>query len=231
MICKKLFEHFAYENPEPHVIEHLIAVALRTNFDIKAILRDLFLNTKEFYSDKAMQALVKWPTYFAVNSVRLTQATINTRQVYGGGFGGFNIPAPGSIAAMGQVLLNPPDVFGWPGKADWVTTSQLFARANFANNLVTLRGINGVPPGIPIDAVLATAGLNADSTAEQVADYFIKLLVQAPLHPELRQLLVDYLKKDDSGNIGAFRLDEPTKDKKVRGLIHLLLSRPEAQTF
>ena len=230
MICKKLFEYFAYENPESHVVEHLAAVALRSNFDLKAILRDLFLNTKEFYSDKAMHALVKWPAYYAVNAIRLTQATVNYKQVYGGGFGGVNI-IPSSIAAMGQVLLNPPDVFGWPGKADWITTSQLFARANFANNLTTARGTTGAPPGIPIDSVLATAGLNTNSTAEEVADYFIKLLVQAPLHQQLRQLLVDYLKKDDNGAIGTFRLDDTTKDKKVRGLIHLLLSRPEAQTF
>ena len=78
--------------------------------------------------------------YYAVNAVRLTQATMDLRQLYGGGFGGFNIPAPSSIASMGMVLLNPPDVFGWPGKENWITTSQLFARANFANNLTTARG-------------------------------------------------------------------------------------------
>jgi len=234
MICKKLFEYFAYDNPEAQVLDHLVAVALRTNFEIKAILRDLFLNTKEFYSERAMMALVKWPVYYAVSAVRLLQATINTRQVYGGGFGGFNIPAPSSIAAMGQVLLNPPDVFGWPGKENWVTTSQLFARANFASNLSTARTTPNnpdIPPGIPVDTVLTTAGLNSNSPAEQVVDYFVKLLVQAPLFPELRQALVDYLKKDDNGVIGTFRLDEATKDKKVRGLIHLLLSRPEAQSY
>lgn len=231
MICKKLFEYFAYDDPEPHVIEHLAAVALRTDFDIKAILRDLFLNTKEFYSERAMRALVKWPVYYAVNAVRLTQATMELRQLYGGGFGGFNIPAPSSIASMGMVLLNPPDVFGWPGKENWITTSQLFARANFANNLTTARGNAPAPPGIPIDTVLATAGLNANSTAEQVVDYFVKLLVQGPIHAQLRQLLIDYLKKNDNGTIGTFTLDATTKDKKVRGLIHLLLSRPEAQNF
>ncbi|MGE0884967.1 MAG: DUF1800 family protein [Blastocatellales bacterium] len=230
MICKKLFEYFAYENPESHVVDHLAAVALRTNFDIKAILRDLFLNTKEFYSERAMHALVKWPAYYAVSAMRLTQAAMNWRQLYGAGFGGVNVPAPSSIGAMGQVLLNPPDVFGWPGRADWVTTSQLFARANFANNLATARNSAG-NPGIPIDSVLNIAGLDLNATAEQVVDYFVKLLVQTQLPAELRQLLIDYLKKDDSGVVGNFRLDEATKDKKVRGLIHLLLSRPEAQTF
>ena len=47
----------------------------------------------------------------------------------------------------------------------------------------------------------------------------------------VRQALVDYLKKADNGTIGNFTLDATTRDKKVRGLIHLLLSRPECQNF
>jgi hypothetical protein len=31
--------------------------------------------------------------------------------------------------------------------------------------------------------------------------------------------------------IGNFMLDATTKDKKVRGLIHLLLARPESQSY
>ncbi|HYE76000.1 MAG TPA: DUF1800 family protein, partial [Blastocatellia bacterium] len=57
-ITKKLWEYFAYEGPEQHVIDHLVAVAKRTNFNIKAILRDMFLNVKEFYSDKAIHTQI-----------------------------------------------------------------------------------------------------------------------------------------------------------------------------
>ena len=101
----------------------------------------------------------------------------------------------------------------------------------YPDNLTTARGFQNAPPGISVDNILATAGLNDTSTAEQVVDYFIKLLVQAPIHSQLRQMLIDYLKKNDNGTIGTFTLDATTKDKKVRGLIHLLLSRPEAQNF
>jgi hypothetical protein len=85
--------------------------------------------------------------------------------------------------------------------------------------------------GILIDQVLQTGGLTSSSTAEQVVDYFTSLLVQRPLAVEVRQGLVDYMKKNDAGVIGNFTLDAATIDKKVRGLIHLLLARPEAQNF
>jgi len=228
MIGKKLFEHFAYENPEEAVVEHMAAVTLRHNFNIKLVLRDLFLNTKEFYSERAIHSLVKWPVYYVVNAVRQLQASIVTRGLNGGGR---VQQQQTTLDAMGMALLNPPDVFGWPGKEEWITTAQLLARDNFANALATNRSTTQGNTGIPIDTVLATAGLDATATAEQVVDYFTLLLVQRRLAANVRQALVDYLKKNDNGSIGTFTLDATTKDKKVRGLIHLLLSRPECQNF
>jgi hypothetical protein len=130
-----------------------------------------------------------------------------------------------------MALLNPPDVFGWPGKEEWITTAQLLARDNWANALATNRSTTAGNTGIPIDTVLATGGLNANSTAEQVADYFTLLLIQRRLSSNVRQALVDYLKQNDNGSIGTFTLDATTKDRKIRGLIHLLLSRAEYQNF
>lgn len=228
MLGKKLFEHFAYENPEEHVVQHMTAAALRHNFNVKLILRDLFLNTKEFYSDKAIHSLIKWPVHYVVSATRLLQATILTRGLNGGGRGQAQQT---TLEAMGMPLLNPPDVFGWPGKEEWITTSQLLARDNWANALATNRSTTAGNTGIPIDTVISTGGLTANSTAEQVTDYFINLLIQRPLAANVRQALVDYLKKADNGTIGNFTLDATTRDKKVRGLIHLLLSRPECQNF
>jgi hypothetical protein len=175
-----------------------------------------------------MHSLVKWPVYYVVSATRLLQATILTRGLNGGGRGQAQQT---TLEAMGMALLNPPDVFGWPGKEEWITTSQLLARDNWANALATNRSTTAGNTGIPIDTVISTGGLTTNSTAEQVADYFISLLIQRPLASNVRQALVDYLKKADNGTIGNFTLDTTTRDKKVRGLIHLLLSRPECQNF
>jgi uncharacterized protein (DUF1800 family) len=227
MLGKKLFEYFAYENPEAHVVDHLAAVLLRNNFNIKALLRDLFLNTKEFYSEQAQFSILKWPVHYVVMAIRLLQAQVTTRDINGGR----RATTTASLSTMGQQLLSPPDVFGWPGREEWSTTSQLLARANWANLLVTNRSTTPGNTGIPIDAVLATGGLGSTSTAEQVVDYSVSLIVQRPLAAGVRQGLIDYLRKNDSGTIGTFVLDATTKDKKVRGLIHLLLARPETQNY
>jgi len=219
MLGKKLFEYFAYDNPEEHVVTHLAEVLKRTDFDVKVLLRDLFLNVKEFYSERALHSLIKWPAYYVVSAARLTQATIPARALND------------RMRAMGQWLFWPPDVFGWPGGAEWSTTSQLLARANWANELVTNRSTTAGNTGVALEALLQQGGLGADAAPEQVVDYFTTLLVQRPLAAGVRQALVEYMRKADNGTVGNFRLDNTTKDKKVRGLIHLLLSRPEGQNY
>lgn len=225
-LCKKLWEYFAYEAPEPQVLDHLVIVAKRADFNVKAILRDMFLNVKEFYSERAIHRQIKQPVHFVISALRLLQAVVET-----GNRPGQSGTLNNNLRTMRQALFWPPDVSGWTGGADWISTSQYLARANWANSLATNRSATAGNTGVPIDTALANGGLTSAATAEQVVDYFIALLIQRPLAANVRQGLVDYLKKQDNGAIGGFTLDATTKNKKVRGLIHLLLARPEFQVW
>lgn len=218
MLAEKLFEYFVYENPDEHVVYDLGESLKRHDFNIKPFLRDLFLNNAEFYSLKALRSLPKSPAYFVVSTLRLLQ-----------------IPEPDGNAAftplsdMGQLLFHPPDVFGWPGGADWFSSTRMLARMNWANTTVISRSPS---TGIAFTKLLSQGGLAGSARPEQVVDYFTALLIQGPLPQGVRQTLVEYMLKSDNGQISAnFTLNNTTIDKKVRGLIHLLLSRPEAQLF
>lgn len=226
MLGKKLFEYFAYEDPEPHVVDHLAAVLKRTNFSVRALLRDMFLNVKEFYSERAMFAITKWPAYYMISTLRLLgmqNVTLDAR-----------IDNNQTLQAMGQWLFWPPDVFGWPGREDWITTSQYFARANWANTLATFNAADQRRlSNAQISDMLAQGGFTNTGTAEQVVDYLVARLIQHQLAPEVRQTLVDYLKKNNSGQIGNYsaNTDRSSNFVKTRGLVHLLLARPEYQNY
>ena len=222
MLGEKLFEHFAYENPEDYIVDHMAAVLLRTNFNVKQALRDLFLNVKEFYSDRAMNSLVKWPAYYMISSLRL----LGLRNVNPRG-------ANNSLRNMGQWLFWPPDVFGWPGREDWITTSQTFARANWADTVCVFRATNAQLPNDNIEALRVLGGLTDGATPDQVVDYFTAVLVQRQLASNVRQALIDFLRKNTQGVIGTFSMtsDKTGNYPKIRGLIHLLLSRPEYQNY
>jgi uncharacterized protein (DUF1800 family) len=218
MLGRKLFEYFVYENPDAQVVYDMGESLKRHDFNIKPFLRDMFLNNAEFYSLKALRSLPKSPAYFAVSTVRLLQLP----EPYGEG-----TIAP--LTDMGQQLFHPPDVFGWPGGADWFSSTRMLARMNWANTTVLSRSSSD---GIPLTRLLGQAGLSGNVRPELVVDYFTALLIQGPLPQSIRQTLVEYLLKLDNGQLlPNFTLTNETIDKKVRGLIHLLLSRPEAQVF
>ncbi|HET8676789.1 MAG TPA: hypothetical protein VFO63_13420, partial [Blastocatellia bacterium] len=57
------------------------------------------------------------------------------------------------------------------------------------------------------------------------------LSVLGPLNVDAKMVRAfsDYLRTDDAGNIGTFTPDDLTVDKKVRGLVHLIMCLSEFQ--
>src|SRR5262249_9567396 len=125
---------------------------------------------------------------------------------------------------QGQVLFNPPSVKGWDGGLDWINTSSLLNRFNFANNLVT----NRTGKGSAVNPTTLLNGTNLKSPTS-VVDYFVKLLGLYDVDESVTKALKKYLKQSDDGSSGTFKLDAATIDKKIPGLIHLILSLPDYQ--
>jgi uncharacterized protein (DUF1800 family) len=222
-ITKKLFEFFVYAAPKQSTIDRLAQVYLSSNFSIKAVMQDI-LTSNEFYSEKAFNALVKSPVEFVVNTVRALKAQLNP-------IGRDTAPARDLIQPMsvqGQVLFNPPSVKGWDGGLDWINTSTLLNRYNFSNTLASNRTGGRAGLGTMINPQTLLAGTNLKKSKE-VVDYFLKLLGLYDVDAATKKSLKKYLEQNDNGAKGEFKLDEPTIDKKVRGLIHLILSLPDYQ--
>lgn len=204
-LAKKLWEFFAYPNPEPQIIEALADVYFANKYNIRAVLRALFLK-EEFYSERARFATVKSPVELVVEAIRQLKAEVNIRAL------------PGLLSLMEQDLFNPPDVSGWPGGLQWINTATILVRYNFANLLATARG--GNTGTFNPENLLRGKNLQ---TPEQLVDYLFQVL--GPLHVSdpIRKLFVDYL------NDGGFQLNAQTVDTKVRGLIHLMMTLPHYQ--
>jgi hypothetical protein len=115
-------------------------------------------------------------------------------------------------------------VKGWDGGLDWINTSTLLSRYSFGNALVVNRGKRGtmVDPKLLLDQTDA-------KTPAQLVDYFLKLLGLYDVDKDTKSSLQEYLQKNDNGSSGSFNLNDQTIDKKVRGLIHLILSLPDYQ--
>ena len=155
----------------------------------------------EFFSARAKAALVKSPVELAVGAVRSLGIETDFQ------------PLDKPIEQMGQVILAPPNVAGWPGGATWINSSSLLQRINVANMLAEARDIR---LRFAPDDLISGQDLN---TSAEIVDFFGDLLLGGCLRDADRDVLVAFL--DDLGSV--------TLDQKLRNVVYLMLASPDFQ--
>src|SRR5260370_19910961 len=103
---------------------------------------------------------------------------------------------------MGQQLLAPPNVKGWPGGRTWLNTASILVRHNFAQALSSGSGLinqdidqNRIPP-IAV-AVDPAALLREDkvTAAGEIVSTVAKVLMQGELNDAARAELIAFIKE------------------------------------
>jgi uncharacterized protein (DUF1800 family) len=206
-ITTKLFRYFVHDAPEASPIDRLASTFTSSNFDIRATLHDLFTGP-EFLSAAAFHGVIKQPVDFVAGAIK----ALGTQNV--------GAEAVQALRAMGQDLLNPPDVSGWHGGQAWINAGTLFERFNLAERLAT-----GRDPSKPLytDVPGQVSALGIQDAASLV-DHYLDVLTDGDLTPEARQALVEYVNADGGPSFGADGLD-----LKARGLVHLAMAVPSYQ--
>jgi uncharacterized protein (DUF1800 family) len=210
-IGAKLWSFFAYEYPPPHVVAELRDAYVSSGRSIREVVRAIFLHP-EFYEAHTRKTWVRSPVEYAVAAVRMSEATTDFAT------------ASNSLSGMGQVLFNPEDAKGWDWGTSWMNTGTLFARATMANTLCTNRGTTGTR----LDPNRLLAGRDA-STAEKVVDILADRFNVADVSASVRLSWIEYMNANDDGTRGTWTNTTANVDKKVRGLVHLMLTSPAFQ--
>ena len=109
-------------------------------------------NRSEFYSFEAKHGHVKSPTEYIVSTMRYTgqPASVAHPEWY--------------VGVQGQNLLQPPNVAGWKPNRNWVSTSTMWSRANFARNIMWTAKTAGFLAG--------TTTVSIQTAAQRVFDAF-----------------------------------------------------------
>jgi uncharacterized protein (DUF1800 family) len=122
-LARKLLAFFAEPSP-PAAIADAFGDLLRDGgYDIAAALETLFAS-RYFFDPGRRRALVKSPVEYVVGAARVFGVRLDAAQA---------LPA---LRAMGQDLLAPPNVKGWPGGESWINTTTWLNRVNAARALV-----------------------------------------------------------------------------------------------
>jgi len=203
-IATKLFKYFVHDDPTPALIDPLAKLYLDSKYQIKPLVRAI-LTHPEFFSERAYLAKIKSPVEYVIGTLK--QASPNAT----------NLSAlPEELARMGQELFNPPTVFGWDGGMEWINSTTMLARMNYANALSQTRG----SAGIDTSRILSS---NRLTSPEQIVSFFTQTLGPLPYSSGVQAELVGHLTQT-TGNSKADAIDT-----KVRGLIHLILGTAEYQ--
>lgn len=222
----RLCQYLAHDKPSiTGFVDQVVADSgFDTSWDIQALVRsilchdDFYLTSSSDYSVNGKKS-VKWPIDLVVSTMRLLEMKPVGRyfQILGGSYRSML----DHLTDMGQVIADPPSVFGWDWETAWLSSATLLSRYNFARDLTSARDGGAFKPEKLMDTSLSDPGDILDAAAEVLG-------LQDHLTAPEKTVLIDYL--TDDGATSTLNLDDyDTRNIKLHGLFALLMQSPAYQ--
>ena len=135
-VCRKLWEWFAYPDPEPSVVERLAKAFQDSGGEIRPVLRAIAASP-EFWSEKCFRRLVKNPADFVLPVARQLELHPLLLTMRGQKDPTKPLAKPlrdgtgiafAPMYQQGMFLLYPPNVGGWEGGTAWVSSHNMLER-------------------------------------------------------------------------------------------------------
>ena len=227
-LVKKFFNYFVYPldlttTADQQTVETYADIYVNSGHSISQVLQAIF-TSDEFFSERARFALVKNPVEYVVGSILMPGATHNTgTNVYEGDAGTVQF----LCQLMGQELMNPPDVSGWPVGISWINTATALNRYTYADYVASNRPSDTSAAGVFIPAKVLSS-LTKTNAADTVTS-FATSLGPLPLDAAAQANLANYLNTADDGSTVEFTKNPQEVDEKVRGLVHQMMCLAEYQ--
>ncbi len=223
--ARRLLEFYVGPDPDLAVIDDVVDESgFDTSFNIQALVRAIFCHDAFYEPGQPFGAgvtkSVKWPVDYVIGSMRLLGMKFSgsTKYIPGGSYTG----ALTHMENMGQILLDPPSVFGWEWETAWLSSSTLLARYNFARDIVGSRGGGRFRPDKLID-------FSETDPAEVVNQVLDALDVSHNFTASDRQICEEYL--TDGGSTTMDLDDYNYVNTKIHGLFELVMKSPGYQVF
>jgi uncharacterized protein (DUF1800 family) len=122
-LVRKLWREFVSAVPDDREVARIAAVFRDSRYDIKAALCAL-LESDAFWAPENRGALVKSPVELVIGTLRTFEIRPMTLR-----------PAVVGAALLGQNVMSPPNVKGWPGGEAWINSATLLGRKQFLDRL------------------------------------------------------------------------------------------------
>lgn len=115
-ITTKIYKFFVNERPDQEIINKLSVNFYHSGYDIKKLMTEIFSSTW-FYDQKNIGNRIKSPVELMAGIMRILPMHIQNPE---------NLIVYQKL--LGQMLLYPPNVAGWPNGKSWIDSSTLMLR-------------------------------------------------------------------------------------------------------
>lgn len=172
-IATKLARRFISDNPPKAIVDQAAAVFLRTDGDIREVVRTI-ITSNEFFAQQAFRSKVKSPFEVVVSAMRALNAqpdaTPRTAQ---------------AVAYLGQPIYGHQAPNGYPETGEsWMNTGAILNRINFGMTVAANR-----IPGASVNAIPGLDSLRDAPRTRQV-DAVVAMLLNGSASPDTRAVLL-----------------------------------------
>ena len=159
-----------------------MANVLRSNnYELKPLLKFLF-TSDEFFTPAYIGSKIKNPTELMVGATKLLE-----------------LPTPDYInmyemsKVLQMQLFQPPDVAGWPGQREWISSTTYSYRGGFTDSMITGKRYNGATvTGKLIPVPYAQTFQNSEKAVEFVEEV-TSLYLAFPISAKKKAFLLETL--------------------------------------
>jgi uncharacterized protein (DUF1800 family) len=227
-IAQKLITYFAHPSPDPGFVQDVVDQSgFASTWALQPLLKAIFVHDSFYLSAAAPGAgtkkSVKWPIDYVVSTLRLLGMKLKGKYQYVDGGSGDTVFD--QLTNMGQLIFQPPSVFGWDWETSWLSSSTLLARYGFARDLTSARdgtGKTSFRADRLIDLGLTDAGAIVDAVTTLLGVY-------DQIGVTERNALIDYLTDGGGPSTPVTLSDEAVRNRKLCGLVATVLQSPAYQ--
>ncbi len=198
-IVKKVYAFFVNQDINERHVATLARKFYDSDYDIQFLMRELFTSA-EFYKPKNIGKQIKSPIELITNLALIFDLKFED-----------NVALAIAQGRLGQTMLRPPNVAGWPGGRAWIDNSTLLMRLNLPSVIFKKvdAGFNvSSPPEElkvkPNSKFKTTANLTplvnafAGKNKEQILDELLGYLLRVPLQMNRKKLMASIIQDNSA---------------------------------
>lgn len=116
LLAAKLWKEFVSGTPDKTEIARLATIFRENNYEMKPLMHALLISNA-FRDTENYAQLIKSPLDYIIGTLRVLEIPVKDGRA-----------AAFASAHLGLNVFDPPNVKGWPGGLDWITSSSLLTR-------------------------------------------------------------------------------------------------------